>query len=509
MTIRWSLIAVLMLGGAATAQPPVPKTIVWNQRSPQAEARYGILGEVEKPGVYSSAAAQVTLQELIQRAGGLGRTASPALRIIRNGRGGQSVFFQPDIPTLLMPNDIIIVDRLHDPRLSATTPSSRSDNRVWAALVGLGDVPEIVDVHPDQAQLPNIMQMLGQSPLLAKSVRTILPPRLPQPQTNPLFDLLPNGAVLVFDRSLLVTANLPAFPPPQPLIEAAKSPMNGPLPVVNAAAPSMPRSQVEAQPVPFVVRPQEELPANPASLPAPGSRFSTPSTPTIALPSESASAPVQAPVFIEPAQQGEPELVGEPTIELPSPRKPGFDLWQLLGIGGTVASLVGVALVSRRFLDRQPVANDLPPAIANRLRRPPPMPLRRLEPEPIAEPDSDLDDDGLRDLLSGALSIESEPIELPNRIELSANIKAKLRSAPVFRVDRPETPSPHLIMPAAADSQATFFADVAAEESPIPAPHFRQRRPRSEAAAPPAAASGSIASPIERALSQLQEGPKS
>ncbi|MDZ4684784.1 MAG: SLBB domain-containing protein, partial [Planctomycetaceae bacterium] len=307
MTIRWSLIAVLVLATAPTAfaQPLPPKTIVWNQRNPQSEAYFGIVGEIERPGVYSAVAMQVTVQELIQRAGGLSRRGSQAVRIIRGGRSGQSVFVRPDGADVLAPNDLVVVDLLRDPRQPlSSSANDRSDRLVWVGLVGVSDHREVVWVNPEQAQLPNIMKMLGQSVKLAKSVRTILPPGLTPPSGQ--MDLLPNGSVLVFDRSLLVTSNLPLFlPGPQPMSEPpaiTTAPSTIATPVSDPGTTSMPRSLVDAQSVPFTIHRNDQVPANPASLPAPGSRFAPPppALPQLPAGAESPAVYVGPPVIVEP-----------------------------------------------------------------------------------------------------------------------------------------------------------------------------------------------------------------
>ncbi|HUQ68487.1 MAG TPA: SLBB domain-containing protein [Planctomycetaceae bacterium] len=516
MTIRWSLIAVLVLATAPTAfaQPLPPKTIVWNQRNPQSEAYFGIVGEIARPGVYSAAAAQVTVQELIQRAGGFSRRGSPAVRIIRGGRSGQSVFVRPDGADVLAPNDLVVVDLLRDPRQPLSSPTNdRTDRNVWVALIGVSEHPEVVPINPDQAQLPNIMLMLGQSVPLAKAVRTILPPGLPQHGGQ--MDLLPNGSVLVFDRSLLVSSNLPLFDVPQPLSEPAP-PSTIATPVSDPAISSMPRPQVDAQPVPFTVHRNEQIPASPASLPAPGSRFAPPPMLPPQLPTGTESPAVYAgpPVIVEPESNTEAELVGIPAVS-PAPQT-GFDLWQLLGIGGTVASLVGVALVSRQYLDRTPSDNaQMPAAIWNRIHQTPPLPPRRsFESAPITEVEddsADLGDDELRELLGGRLAIETEAAEFPMRMELRVAIP-KDHSETVYRLDDAEEQidAPHFAARTALDPNRTFFTDAAADAPSVPAPHFRRRQSRTEAAAPagvsPSAFDGSA---IERALSQLQEGLKS
>jgi hypothetical protein len=523
MIYRWGLIAVLTLsvGGAAFAQPG-PKVLVWNQRSPQAEASFGILGEIARPGVYSSAAAQVTLQELIERAGGLSRRGSPSVRIIHGGRGGQSVFYRPDAHDVLMPGSLVVIDSLRDPRQSLSPAvGDRTDRSVWIAFIGLTDRPEVVPVNPEQAQLPNVMLMLGQSAELAKAVQTIVPPRLPQPPGQ--FDPIPNGAVLVFDRSLLVTDTLPTFPAAVSLTVPAASTATAavPLPPATMATPvsepqlaSLPRTQIDAQPVPFTVPRTEDVPASPASLPAPGSRFAPP--PPIDIPPAASPAlepPAMTagpPLIIDTDPQIEAELVGVPGIE-PRPAPSGFNPWQLVGVIGSLASLVGVALVSRRYLDRTAASEaELPPAIAERLHRAPPMPPQRSFEPMIAAPADDRDEDELRELLSGRLAIESEAIELPSRLELKA-AAVQRRAEPIFRVDEAETPAPHFPIGTPFTQQTTFFTDAAAEAPSVPAPHFRHRKPRTEAATPTAASPAPLitGTSLERALSQLQEGLKS
>jgi hypothetical protein len=265
----------------ALAQGPSPKVIVWNPASPAAGASYGIVGEIVHPGVYTSAATDVTLQQLIQRAGGFSHRGSPAVRIIRGGRPGQTVFFTPDGRHPLAPNDLVVVDPIRDPRqpLAAPVPE-RTDRNVWVGLVGFTDRPQVVWVNPEQANLANIMVMLGQDAKLAGAVQPILPPSLSSLKNA--FELLPNGAVLVLqDRSLLVSGTLPRFPDPLPMTEpalplaAASSgspappPAPSDLPPLPTEQPAMPvaggsslsRPQVDATTVPFTIDSREQLPA--------------------------------------------------------------------------------------------------------------------------------------------------------------------------------------------------------------------------------------------------------
>jgi hypothetical protein len=398
--------------------------------------------------------------------------------------------------------------------------NDRTDRSVWIAFIGLTDRPEVVPVNPEQAQLPNVMLMLGQSAELAKVVDTILP-RLPQSPGQ--LDPLPNGTVLVFDRSLLVTDTLPTFPAAVSLAAPAAStpPATVPLPPATMATPvsdpqlaSLPRMQVDAQPIPFTVPRTEDVPAIPASLPAPGSRLAPP--PPIDIPpavSPSIEPPTMTagpPLIVDTDPQIEAELVGVPAAG-PVPAPSGFNPWQLVGVIGSLASLVGVALVSRRYLDRTAASDaELPPAIAERLHRAPPLPPQRSF-EPMVAPHANArEEDELRDLLSGRLAIESEPLDLPSRLELKA-AAIKRPAEPIFRVDEADTPAPHFPIGTPFTQQTTFFTDAALEAPSIPAPHFRHRKPRTEAGTPTATSPAPLmtGTSLERALSQLQEGLKS
>jgi hypothetical protein len=204
----------------------------------------------------------------------------------------------------------------------------------------------------------------------------------------------------------------------------------------------------------------------------------------------------------------------------------------MLGIGGTVASLIGIAIATRRFLDRSEPPSPrsfgarapLPPpptpltsaeiaASQRRFEIPPPQPAMQPPSTPLEDEPSDLDE-----LLRGDLTIVTEPIVFPPQFPLQRQHDALDAMLRVDIAERRLVPAPH------AAFREPIARGVAREDLPasaIPRPHFSQsRQPKSSqtdvAPAAPAPASRPLVAarpvlaagtPLERALSQLQGGP--
>jgi hypothetical protein len=536
---RWGwVVAWIALALPVAAQPPrlPPKVITWPPSAQTASANpsaaYGILGEVARPGVYASPTAAVTVQELINQAGGLTARGSSAVRIVRQARTAQTVFFSPGGHDLLLPHDVVIVDDLGELRPEARNAAPAAPPGVWVCLAGIADRPVIVPLRPEEAQYATVMRMLGQSEKLAQSVRLTLPPRAPWPTSAAT--TIPSGAVLTFDRGLLVTQNLPAFPEAIPFATAAvpssqptianselpptisqRAPSIGSDSELSATLASQVRSPVEAIPVPFPSPPSEDIPVEPTSLPIPGSRLQqqlVPAPTTAAPPERHAIDPriaADKSVEILPDLDDDADL----TDDAPMPR--GLSLWQMLGIGGTVVSLIGIAIATRKYLDRhdptqQPLQQrmPLPPApfpVAGHAGSRPRFEIPPPPPPPLAKPlDSEPDD--LEDILRGDLPIVSEAVEFPAQFRLQTQ-----RDEAMLRLDAPAqraVPTPHAAW-RALPPRATARGEQAA--SAIPQPHFRARLPKSSETSE-VSHFGAIlkaGTPLERALSQLQGGPRS
>ena len=520
----------------------------WNPAAGQPTGYYGILGEINRPGVYSAEGREVSLQEIVQQAGGLTAQAGPTIRLIRQQRVTQGKFFDPNGRDLLQSGDLLLVD--------SRSPVAANSPVTYIGILGVANHPVIVPLQPENAQLQRLMLALGQSPELARTARLMMPSRQPLP--NSPTALLPSGTVLALDPRLLVSANLPAFPDPIAMA-FAPAPAQGGLPTADASLtmpqqppalaassgvvipdsrlPVLPAgrngNQIDATPLPFTngdSRPQ----VNDASLPVPGSRLS----PLPVQPVRPETKPKAAVPLVNSDAEIVPDLDDadldledeEPSITATNPSA-GFSPWQMLGIVGTVASLVGLAVLSRTMMGptatrtaKAPVDDDIVPASIRKRSSMPTAEVRRPHrrfdfpestpaapsaptiarvaqspavPAPAQEP---LD---LPAVLSMRGPIETEEVILPRGLKLR---QAMPVATPMYRVDEAAA------LPGAPHERPTTpmtpqrMLDTPIQEK-IPAPHFRAApmpAARSTEAEMAAAPVGGTA--IERALHQLQQG---
>lgn len=541
----WGLLWLAAVSGDLFAQGPVPRPKFgsWNPPAAQTAGYYGILGAVAKPGVYSAEGREVTLQELIQHAGGISPQASPAVRLVRQNRVAQGRYFDPAGHDGLLPGDMILVESL-----AGHTPGAA----VSIGLIGVMDRPVVVPMRAETAQITTMMLALGQSQELARSVQIIVPSRqrLPSSVTAPLS----NGTVLIFDPKLLVGGNLPAFPEPIPMTRAAApqltqtatpAPAAMPQPTLPQLPDAMPdnrlpvttaarnHGEIEATTLPFSNGGQRPE-ANAASLPVPGSRLQPDPIPPKPVP--------QARKPTVPLVNADAEIVSgvddldlesddETAIEATTPA--GFSLLQMLGIGGTVASLVGVAVLTRNVIGRDSPSlrtatrDDIVPAsirkrtempmpqapqMHRRFDLPEPLPgirSRRPQPKPLSETQpipptaSETEPHDLADLLEMRGPIETEGVVLPHGLKLR---REALTATPFYRVDEAaELPGAPHERPTTPATPQRSLDDAATMK--VPAPHFSTATAPAEEPAPqPAVPEMMDGKAIERALYQLLRG---
>lgn len=577
---RWLAFCVWLsacvMGGAyesASAQGLPPKVVQWqgNASNQTVLQGYGILGEVAQPGVFSSSD-EVTLQRLIRAAGGLQPQASSSVRIIRAERGGQTLFYNPNGSDRLYPGDFVVVDRRLGP-LPGGDAASPQASVIWIGLAGVSRFPVVVPIEPRDAQLGIIMEALGQSPELARSSRVMLPPGSVIPtSSNNAF--LPSGTVIAIPSNLVVWGALPpgGFPeatpladvvpvPPAPsLVQIPQLPMTVPGSGVSGdpITQGLPTSrntpfdqELNATPLPFSSIPVTETPANPTSLPAQGSRLETlvptaPSPPVIDEP-----VTVTANLTANLSQQiesGEADIVGE----MVPPAKPvSLSFWHLLGIAGTLASLVGVALGTRHYLDvGNTSATSLPlPASTSRISpemfaaaeraqatSPQSLSAKVQRSEPIREEHERVSasassrsdsQESLADILNRHTPIEIERVVLPESVSLSvpqtpSNLQYAIHSKHANVANSPHLPADNL-PPHDLKLEIDPPANV-----PVSRPHFAMKPPeppiqamveieKPEVTSPaadraqidekmPPLDESRFQSPIEKALARLQRG---
>lgn len=527
---------------------PQSKVVAWGQPAGSQAQHYGILGAVAQPAVYRSNQ-PATLQELVQSAGGLAPHASRSVRIIRGDRGGQTVYFSEDRQDWLQSGDFVVVDVQRSPQESLLAPpAATGDNRVYLGLLGVQPHPVVVPMSADAAYLSNLMLALGQSRELARSVRVMLP--LWAVAGADLRGSLPSGTIVAVPPELLVAANLPAFPEPRNLstarlpteAETARAQSRIELPATTAdfgpppedppeipvPAPLPPQlgegslpapvrfadRDVVASPIPFSHQLPRETPANEASMPQPGTRLSDALAsvkPAPVPPPARVLAPVTQ-AELDAVAQAPADLVGEQVAIEPQAT---FNLWQMLGIGATVFTLVGVALGTRSWIDRseqhstevppefrrgsladleeQPevVAADTDFAAIRRAHMPVPVaalapPAQAATPAPVSQTAAAPATKPafvpirLSELLANSLPIETEPAELPTGMKLPGEVKA---DAERWRIDaaHAELPlPPHLNLSILKNQSVRLELDHPAEAS-VPRPHFRAGR-KSESA---------------------------
>lgn len=232
------LILTAMSAAEVGAQGPRPtsKTITWQANSQSNDLQIGILGEVARPGVYRVDFGSLSVQSLVRRAGGLTEEASLSIRIVRQDRVVQNLFFSPNADTRLWPNDLLVVESRRamsavskvlngDSSVGGVRPVSATaaeSQGVQVAFLNVLDSPVIVKLRPEDARLEHVVQMLGQPIELAGSVKLLGPERIsaamtlsssgsPAPVASPR---LTDGTVLVFNKGAVNRSRLPVLPKP-------------------------------------------------------------------------------------------------------------------------------------------------------------------------------------------------------------------------------------------------------------------------------------------------------
>ena len=234
-SIRWlGIVLVAICAADAAAQVPGSnvKVITLQSTTAPGELYVGILGEIAKPGVYRLDSQSLTLQSVIRRAGGLTDDGTGTIRIVRQDRVVENVFFSPQTNTPLMAGDLLVVESRRaqsaiskmyesDPNLravyaraAAAAVKGADPSGVQVAFVNVLDRPVVVKVKHEDARLSNVIQMLDQPQELAESVRVIGPDRLllQGSTAHPIQAPLADGSVIVFPRNAINRRKLPALP---------------------------------------------------------------------------------------------------------------------------------------------------------------------------------------------------------------------------------------------------------------------------------------------------------
>jgi SLBB domain len=319
----WVLLAA-SLAGNSHAQLPTPrgKVITWQSPSATTEACVGILGEVRQPGVYKLEPAALSVQTLVKRAGGLTNEATQTIRLIRQDRVAQNLFFSPQFDCPLLPNDLLVVESKRaqaaatsqlidaDPRLKAVQQAAATTEEtevVQVAFLNVLDRPVIVKVKHENARVDHLVQMLDQPIELVRGVRVLSADRLSGSPATPaqVLSTLTNGSVLVFPKNAVNQLKLPPLPIPfQSEIAAGAFPslIGGPsgqspeLHNVGSLAPLIAR---DSNSNPGVL-PHSAYEHAASPIPVPPPRSAMPTVPAIPAESSPSDAGPQMPIVSSP-----------------------------------------------------------------------------------------------------------------------------------------------------------------------------------------------------------------
>ena len=406
------LLSAAVLAGDADAQGPLSnsKTIVWQSAQNSNDNQVGILGEIAKPGVYHVDTGSLSVQSLVRRAGGLTDDASMSIRIVRQERVAHSLFFSPQADSRLMPGDVLVVEskralaeisKVMDaaPRANPIRPAavtSADPVGVQVAFLNVLDTPVVVKLHPEDARIEHVVQMLGQPIELAGSVRVLGPERIPStlPQRTSGIPRLSDGAVLIFPRGSINRSKLPTLPNPyasEIAYGASPALVGGPFgqspelrsvgqlaplmvlpgydsarsaPMLNSAtAPSSVPALITAPaPTLSVAPPTPDFNPEPGPMPVVGSRpriATLPFTGAAPMRSSSSRGPFESgPIAPPPQDEPQPQLKDSSSKSnlAESTESAGaspFTAVQMFGILAGVSMLIGAALLARKHFDKR------------------------------------------------------------------------------------------------------------------------------------------------------------
>jgi len=312
---HWALLVLAFMASEAAGQTPVTKVITWTPPA-SGEIYVGILGEVGRPGVYALEPQALTVQSVVHRAGGMAESASGTIRIVRQDRVVESVYFSPHVSTPILANDLLVVESQQaraaitsyyesDPRgrNAASLPVFRGTDPsgVQVAFVNVLDRPVIVKIKHENARVDQVVRMLDQPQELAQSVRVIGPERMIAQGAASPQATLSEGSILVFPRSAVNRRRLPSLPSPYeseiasgavPSLIGGPSGQSPELRNVGQLPPLMTRdTSTSRAPAGWGSGPAVALPI-PAPDPVPGAPIAAPPRDTVELPPANPATPL-------------------------------------------------------------------------------------------------------------------------------------------------------------------------------------------------------------------------
>lgn len=232
--------------------------------NPKPEAKrdfyFGVMGQIARPGVYAFPQRRPQLRDLIRHAGGLTEKATDRIRVVRLGHAGQSLFYAPTLNFTLVPGDIVVAEGKREPRdpppwlerggaggiqnadfqSPLTARFSRSDRQV--ALVNLLDHPVILPVPESRANLPALLEHLGQDPSIARDVKILPvgPRRIVERNGKPNSPSFTAPTILDFPAGTVRRDRLPKLPQVHRIdsLPGRSASRPGELPSAETASPS-------------------------------------------------------------------------------------------------------------------------------------------------------------------------------------------------------------------------------------------------------------------------------
>lgn len=181
------LLAVVLAGNAASAQQTVPQyrgaaprtappaaspvpaerprmgLLEFSPRRVDSSGHVVVVGGVAKSMVIRSQRATVSLDSVIQRAGGLSREATGAVTIIRHGQPRMNLFYSPGAGTTVIPGDTVIVSARPAASLAGEPTPAAGAAPVAVICHNIQPQPAILWIPESQASVEGITRALGQS----------------------------------------------------------------------------------------------------------------------------------------------------------------------------------------------------------------------------------------------------------------------------------------------------------------------------------------------------------
>ncbi|MFQ5730679.1 MAG: hypothetical protein ACE5KM_01865 [Planctomycetaceae bacterium] len=160
----WVLIATAGLVFAPFVRAEAADRVSEYRSSTSGRPFIAVMGAVRQAGVYEMPSASPALWEIVQRSGGLSEGARGAVRIIRNGRVAVHTHVATGMRTMLRTGDVVVI---------SGTPGTSNRDTVEVAIVGLLDRPVVLRLRPEHADLPQLVDQLGQSEAARAAVRVV------------------------------------------------------------------------------------------------------------------------------------------------------------------------------------------------------------------------------------------------------------------------------------------------------------------------------------------------